>query len=78
VSLNCQLWGVFIGDIGQNPGRLPEPIRGNIVRLGHWVLSSAAAALAGDAEVLGTLASVNRAIAAGLRGDAGQRAAPAA
>lgn len=71
VGTNARLWTAILSDIGDNPGRLPRELEDNLIKLGYYVLANIGRAMAGEAAVIATLVSVNRNLAAGLRGSPG-------
>ena len=67
---NRRLWSVFLDAVTADDSPLPKPIAQNIANLGFFVFNhTLKLQTKPDAEKLVTLISINREIAAGLRGD---------
>ena len=67
---NRRLWSVFLDAVTADDSPLPKPIAQNIANLGFFVFNHTLKLQnKPDAEKLVTLISINREIAAGLRGD---------
>lgn len=68
---NRKLWTVFIDSVNRDDDRLPEPLRGNLLQLGMFVMNETFAAMTKPTlNQLKAMIKVNRGIAAGLRGRA--------
>ena len=69
---NRKLWTVFLTSVLDNASPLEQSVRQNIANLGVFVLSRTADLTVNpSAEKLDILISINRNLAAGLRGNAG-------
>jgi len=66
---NRKLWTVFLGSVMESDSPLPTEIRQNVANLGMYIMSQTVA-LSSDPklDVLASLISINRELAAGLRG----------
>jgi flagellar protein FlaF len=68
---NRKLWTVFIDSVTQDDNKLPPPVRQNIVNLGLFVMGETFALMTKPKpNHLTSLISINRGVAAGLRGKA--------
>jgi len=68
---NRKLWTVFLTSVTDPESQLPQDVRQNIANLGVFVLSQTAELQVAPApEKLDILISINRELAAGLRGSA--------
>jgi flagellar protein FlaF len=68
---NRQLWTILIDAITASDNPLPKEIRQNVANLGIFVLNQTVSMLATPKpEMLSPLISINRELAAGLRGSA--------
>lgn len=66
---NRRLWGVFLDAVTAEDSPLPKPVAQNIANLGFFVFNhTLQVQLKPDADKLRSLISINREIAAGLRG----------
>ena len=75
---NRRLWSVFIDAVTAEDSPLPRPIAQNIANLGLFVFNhTLKIQTQKQPHLLTALISINREIAAGLRGDDGRDAAPA-
>jgi flagellar protein FlaF len=73
LKFNRKLWTVFITSVTDDESRHPLEVRQNIANLGVFVLSQTAElSVAPAAEKLDILIRINRELAAGLRGSAGE------
>jgi flagellar biosynthesis activator protein FlaF len=73
LKFNRKLWTVFITSVTDDESRHPLDVRQNIANLGVFVLSQTAElSVAPAAEKLDILIRINRELAAGLRGSAGE------
>jgi flagellar protein FlaF len=72
---NRKIWTIFVTSASQDDCQLPNLVRSNIVNLGLFIFNRTLQ-LTIDArpEQLTVLIDINRNLAAGLRGDAGQSA----
>jgi len=72
LKFNRKLWTVFITSVVDAESTLPQEVRQNIANLGVFVLSQTAELqVAPVPEKLDILIKINRDLAAGLRGSAG-------
>jgi flagellar protein FlaF len=66
---NRKLWTVFLGSAMSADNPLPTEIRQNVANLGMYIMSQTVAVTADPkVEVVSSLVSINRELAAGLRG----------
>ena len=71
LKFNRKLWTVFVTSVTEPESQLPLPVRQNIANLGIFVLSQTAELQVEPVpEKLDILVTINRELAAGLRGDA--------
>lgn len=69
LNFNRKLWTVFVTSIARDDNPLPQEVKNNIGSLGVFVLGQTTEALVKPSpEKLAPLISINRNIAAGLRG----------
>jgi flagellar protein FlaF len=69
LTYNRRLWTVFATSVAGDENPLPKPIKQNIANLGLFIFNHTIATMSDPAaEKLGTLITINREIAAGLRG----------
>jgi flagellar protein FlaF len=69
LQYNRKLWTVFVSSVAEDQNPLPTTIKSNIASLGVFIFRHTVALQARpDPEMLGVLISINRDIAAGLRG----------
>jgi flagellar biosynthesis activator protein FlaF len=79
LTKNRKIWTVFVSSLSAEDCPLPSEIRANLLNLGFFVFNHTIKLTIGaKPEQLGILIDINRNIAAGLRGDAGQHTAAAA
>jgi flagellar biosynthesis activator protein FlaF len=79
LTKNRKIWTVFVSSLSAEDCPLPSEIRANLLNLGFFVFNHTIKLTIGaKPEQLGILIDINRNIAAGLRGDAGQQTAAAA
>ena len=66
---NRKLWTVFLGSAISSENPLPSEIRQNVANLGMYIMSQTVAATANPkVEIVSSLVTINRELAAGLRG----------
>ena len=66
---NRKLWTVFLGSAMSDDNPLPVEIRQNVANLGMYIMSQTVAVTANpQVEVVNSLVTINRELAAGLRG----------
>jgi flagellar biosynthesis activator protein FlaF len=66
---NRKLWTVFLGSAMSADNPLPSEIRQNVANLGMYIMSQTIAATSKpQVEIISSLVSINRELAAGLRG----------
>jgi flagellar protein FlaF len=66
---NRKLWTVFLGSAMNDDNPLPVEIRQNVANLGMYIMSQTIAVTSDPkVEILNSLVSINRELAAGLRG----------
>ena len=66
---NRKLWTVFLGSAMNDDNPLPVEIRQNVANLGMYIMSQTIAVTSDPkAEIVNSLISINRELAAGLRG----------
>jgi flagellar protein FlaF len=71
LTFNRKLWTVFLTSVTDAESQLPQAVRQNIANLGIFVLSQTAELQVAPApEKLDILITINRELAAGLRGSA--------
>ena len=69
LQYNRKLWTVFVSSVSENENPLPAAIKNNIASLGVFIFRHTVSVHARpDPEKLGVLISINRDVAAGLRG----------
>lgn len=69
LTYNRRLWTVFASSVAGEDNPLPKPIKQNIANLGLFIFNHTITTMSDpSAEKLTTLISINREIAAGLRG----------
>lgn len=69
LTFNRKIWSVFLASVTKEDNPLPQPIRQNIANLGIFVMGQTFEIMAQPLpHKLDSLISINRAIAAGLRG----------
>jgi flagellar biosynthesis activator protein FlaF len=79
LTKNRRIWTVFVSSLSAEDCALPALVRSNLLNLGFFVFNHTIKLTIGaKPEQLGILIDINRNIAAGLRGDAGSAARPAA
>lgn len=68
LNFNRKLWSIFLTSATNSENPLPATLRQNIANLGIFVFNHTLAVLANpEPETLGSLISINRELAAGLR-----------
>lgn len=68
---NRKLWSIFLASVTDPKNPLPKPVRENVANLGLFVFKQTFAVMfERNPDQLRTLISINRDIAAGLRGQA--------
>jgi flagellar protein FlaF len=66
---NRKLWTVFLGSAMSDDNPLPVEIRQNVANLGMYIMSQTVAVSANPkVEIVNSLVTINRELAAGLRG----------
>jgi flagellar protein FlaF len=66
---NRKLWTVFLGSAMNDDNPLPVEIRQNVANLGMYIMSQTIAVTSDPkVEIVNSLVSINRELAAGLRG----------
>jgi flagellar protein FlaF len=66
---NRKLWTVFLGSAMSDDNPLPVEIRQNVANLGMYIMSQTIAVTSDPkVEIVNSLVSINRELAAGLRG----------
>ncbi|MDR3375373.1 MAG: flagellar biosynthesis regulator FlaF [Ancalomicrobiaceae bacterium] len=73
INYNLKVWRLFSTAVGDPKNLLPDEIKGNVTNLGVFVIGHSLTQLAAseiDAEALKILVTINRELAAGLRGSA--------
>lgn len=69
LQFNRKLWTVFVSSVSDTENPLPTPIKNNIASLGVFIFRHTVSIQARpEPEKLGVLISINKDIAAGLRG----------
>jgi len=69
LQYNRKLWSVFVSSVANPENPLPKPIKNNIASLGVFIFRHTVSVQARpEPEKLDVLISINRDIAAGLRG----------
>jgi len=68
---NRRLWTIFLDSVTSDEGRLPAPLRENLIKLGVLVMGETFSLMTNpQPSHLASLIDINRGIAAGLRGKA--------
>ena len=68
---NHRLWSVFLTDVTDSGNPMPKAIRQNVANIGLFVMNQTVAVMTNpQPQLLGSLISINREIAAGLLGRA--------
>ena len=69
LTYNRKLWTVLVSSVTRPENPLPTPIKQNVVNLGLFIFNHTLSLMASPApERIGILVSINRELAAGLRG----------
>ena len=69
LTYNRKLWTVLVSSVTRPENPLPTPIKQNVVNLGLFIFNHTLSLMAAPApERIGVLVSINRELAAGLRG----------
>ena len=69
IMYNRRLWTVFLDALVSDGNRLPSQIRGNLIKLGAFVMGETFALMTKPKPShLASIIKINRAVAAGLRG----------
>jgi flagellar protein FlaF len=75
LALNRRIWTIFLASASDPSSDLPRELRQNIIGLGRFIINQCMQMLfTPDRDKLDLLIDINRNIAAGLRGDAGDGA----